>query len=40
MLEQRSKAEQEKLSLRAKWEEEKEALQQDRDQLLAKQLEV
>jgi hypothetical protein len=40
MLEQRSNAEQEKLSLQAKWDKEKATLQKDREQLLAEQLEV
>jgi hypothetical protein len=40
MLEQCSNAEQEKLALQAKWEEEKSVLQQDREQLLTEKLEV
>ena len=40
MLEQRSNTKQENLALQAKWEEEKETLQQDREQLLAEKLEV
>jgi len=40
LLEQSSNVEREKLALQAKWEEEKEVLQQDKEQLLAEQLEV
>jgi hypothetical protein len=40
MIEQRNNVEQEKIPLQAKWEEEKETLQQDREQFLTKKLEV
>jgi hypothetical protein len=40
LLEQRSTAEWENLALQAKWDEEKEQLQQSKEQLLAEQLEV